>query len=100
LAARAIVLQRAAELDRLSQLLDAFSYRGVLARGFALVRDTARRPVRSATAVSSGLALEIEFADGRVGARAEGAATPLTPPRLGRPRKRGEPDPSQGNLFG
>jgi exodeoxyribonuclease VII large subunit len=99
-ATQAIMVHKAAELDRLSQLLDALSYRGVLARGFALVRDTARRPVRTATAVSPGLALEIEFADGRVGARAEGAATPLTPPRIARPRKRGEPDPSQGNLFG
>jgi exodeoxyribonuclease VII large subunit len=99
-AMQAIVAHKAGELDRLSQLLDALSYRGVLARGFALVRDTARRPIRSATAASPGLALEIEFADGRVGVRAEGAATPLTPPRIGRPRKRGEPDPNQGNLFG
>jgi exodeoxyribonuclease VII large subunit len=98
-AAQAILAHKAADLDRASQLLDAFSYRGVLARGFALVRDTARRPVRTATAVRPGLALEIEFAGGRVGARAEGATTPLTPPRIGRPRKRGEPDPNQGNLF-
>jgi hypothetical protein len=49
--------------------------------------------------VSPGLALEIEFADGRVAARAEGAPTTFAPPRLARPRKRGASDPGQGNLF-
>jgi exodeoxyribonuclease VII large subunit len=93
------VVRRAATLERAGQLLDALSYRAVLARGFALIRDTNRRPVRSATDVTPGLALEIEFADGRVGARAEGAPTTFAPPRLARSRaKRG--DPGQGNLFG
>ncbi len=99
-ALRTLLDQRAAQLDHAGQLLDAFSYRGVLARGFALVRDQARRPLRSAADVSPGLGLDIEFADGRVAARAEGAPTRFAPPRIGRPRKRGEPDPNQGNLFG
>jgi exodeoxyribonuclease VII large subunit len=98
-ATRTLILQRAAMLDRAGQLLDALSYRGVLARGFALVRDTERRPLRSATQVSPGLALEIEFADGRVGARAEGAPTTFAPPRMARPRRRGGGDPGQGSLF-
>ena len=50
----------------------AFSYRGVLARGFALVRDGAGRPLRSAAAVAAGARLDIEFSDGRVGAVADG----------------------------
>ncbi len=99
-ALRTLIDQRAAQLDRAGQLLDAFSYRGVLARGFALVRDDTRRPLRSAADVSPGLGLDIEFADGRVAARAEGAPTRFAPPRIARPRKRGEPDPNQGNLFG
>jgi len=101
-AARAVGIlmdQKAAMLDRAGGLLDALSYRGVLARGFALVRDRSRRPLRSATEVSPGLGLDIEFADGRVAARAEGAPTTFAPPRLGRPRKRGGSDPGQGNLF-
>jgi exodeoxyribonuclease VII large subunit len=97
-AARNLLLQRAATLDRASQLLDALSYRGVLARGFALVRDAERRPLRSVSQVSPALALEIEFADGRVGARAEGAPTTFPPPRIPRTRRRGV-DPGQGNLF-
>src|SRR5262249_32909715 len=98
-AQRTYLGQRAAMLDRAAQLLDALSYRGVLARGFALVRDTARRPVRSIGDVAPGLPLEIEFADGRVAARAEGAPTRFAPPRLPRTRRRGPPDPGQGNLF-
>ena len=59
--------QRAASVERCGQLLNALSHRGVLARGFALVRDARRRPLRSATEVSPGLALEIEFAEhGRI----------------------------------
>ena len=100
-AMRTLILQREAALDTAGQLLDALSYRAVLARGFALIRDTARRPLRSATDVSPGLHLEIEFADGRVGARAEGAPTTFAPPRLTRTRtKRGGSDPGQGSLFG
>ena len=56
------------------QLLAAFSYRGVLARGFALVRDGDGHPLRSAAAVAGGMRLDIEFADGRVGARPPMAA--------------------------
>ena len=48
LAAWNLIDNRAARLDRASQLLAAFSYRGVLSRGFALVRDGAGRPLRTA----------------------------------------------------
>jgi exodeoxyribonuclease VII large subunit len=98
-ATRTLILHKAAVLDRAAGLLDALSYRGVLARGFALVRDRERRPLRSATEVSPGLPLDIEFADGRVAARAEGAPTTFAPPRIPRPRKRGGSDPGQGSLF-
>ncbi len=53
-------------------MLNAFSYRGVLARGFALVRDGEGHPLRSAAAVGAGMRLDIEFSDGRVGATADG----------------------------
>ena len=57
--------------ERGGELLAAFSYRGVLARGFALVRDAKGRPLRTAAAITAGMPLDIEFADGRIGARAE-----------------------------
>src|SRR5499427_2012003 len=63
--------RRAAKLERAGQMLAALSYQGVLARGFALVRDPDGRPLRTAAAVSPGLRLDIEFTDGHVGAVAE-----------------------------
>ena len=53
------------------KLLSALSYRSVLARGFALVRDEAGHPVHAADSIGPGARLEIEFADGRVGATAD-----------------------------
>jgi exodeoxyribonuclease VII large subunit len=85
------------------QLLKAFSYQGVLKRGFALVRDGEGRPLRAAAGVSSGMRLDIEFADGRVGAVADGEAKepkPQAAPRA-KPRPRGGEGPGgQGSLFG
>jgi exodeoxyribonuclease VII large subunit len=91
---------RWARCERDAQLLAAFSYRGVLARGFALVRDRAGRPLRTAAAVSTGMPIDIEFSDGRVDARAEVVQT-STAPRTepARRRRRRDSDPGQGNLF-
>ena len=91
---------RWARCERDGQLLAAFSYRGVLARGFTLVRDRAGRPLRTAAAVTAGSPIDIEFSDGRVAARAEAvqasAAPRAAPPRR---RRRREGDPGQGSLF-
>src|SRR3954467_14733332 len=54
-----------------SQLLGALSYRSVLARGFALVRDEQGRAVHAAAGVGPGARLDLEFADGRVAATAD-----------------------------
>ncbi len=56
-------------LTAMGQLLESYSYHGVLARGFALVRDESGTPVRSATALNAGAAMSIEFADGAIKAR-------------------------------
>jgi exodeoxyribonuclease VII large subunit len=60
------------------QLLSALSYRGVLARGFALVRDAEGHAVHAAAAVGPGAHLSIEFADGRVAAVADIDRPPAT----------------------
>jgi len=99
-AAVAFIENRAAMLERGGQLLAALSYRGVLARGFTLVRDAKGAPLHSANDVSPGLKLDIEFADGRVGARAEGERTSFPPPPPLKPRRRGGGNEGQGNLFG
>jgi exodeoxyribonuclease VII large subunit len=98
----ALLQQRAARVERAERLLAAFSYREVLKRGFVLVRDGAGRPLRSATAVSGGMRLDIEFADGRVGAVADGEGEPVAaPPAKPKPRSRGgEGSGGQGSLFG
>jgi exodeoxyribonuclease VII large subunit len=100
-AADALVQQRADALEQRWQLLNAFSYRGVLARGFALVRDRDGRPLRQATAVSTGMRLDIEFADGRVRAQAEAISlAPGERPALDRKgRGRRASAPGQGSLF-
>jgi len=85
-------------LERAERLLEAYSYQSVLKRGFALIRDQAGAPLRNAAAVSGGMRLDIEFADGRVGAIAEGAGV-LKPVRTRRSRRSGG-DEGQGNLFG
>ena len=97
-----ILDRRAALLERAGQLLAALSYRGVLARGFALVRDGNSRPLRAAAAVSAGMRLDIEFSDGRVGAVAGDARlTPAaeTPAPFTRRRRRPVGNEGQGSLF-
>ena len=93
---------RRAQLLSAWQLLGAMSYRGVLSRGFALVRDEAGAPLRRAAEVRQAQRLEIEFADGKLGAVAAGrVGPPLTPPAL-LPRRRSKPDKdsdAQGSLF-
>ena len=107
-ATMAIIERRAAMVSRAGGVLGALSYQGVLARGFALVRDPDGQPVRTAAAVPSGMRLDIEFADGHLAAVAEPPPRPVADsaaptedpgtakPRAGRPRG----DPGQGNLFG
>jgi exodeoxyribonuclease VII large subunit len=90
-----------ARVERAERLLAAYSYRAVLSRGFALVRDGGGQPLHSAGAVSSGARLEIEFADGRIGAIADGEARPALVSKP-KPRSRGGEGggSGQGSLFG
>jgi exodeoxyribonuclease VII large subunit len=99
------VRQHGATIERCGGLLTALSHRGVLARGFALVRDLDGRPLRAAAAISPGLRMDVEFADGRVRAQAEGVSTAQTStPSPGiapaRPRSRRSGGDGQGSLFG
>jgi exodeoxyribonuclease VII large subunit len=101
-------------LDACAKLLASLSYQGVLKRGFALVRDSEGRSIRSARQVAPGDRLDIELADGHVaaeaaetGAAGESPAHPRTPARRGEPArpakgkeggKPGSPE-DQGSLF-
>ena len=87
------------------RILQSLSYRNVLQRGFALVRDAEGGSVRQAAAVTPGMALSLEFADGRVSAIAgEGGdeSAPQTPAPRKKQMKPSEPTgdpPKQGSLF-
>jgi exodeoxyribonuclease VII large subunit len=88
-------------------LLAALSYRGVLARGFALVRDETGHPVHAAAEIGPDARLEIEFADGRVGATADAdrpSIAPKSQPKAARETKPAAPKRvakpvDQGSLF-
>jgi len=89
-------------------LLAALSYRSVLARGFALVRDEKGHAIHAAAAVGPNALLSIEFADGRVGATADAdrpqataPATPKAAPAEAKPSapKRVSKPVDQGSLF-
>jgi exodeoxyribonuclease VII large subunit len=98
--------RRTARLAGLAQLLGSLGYRNVLARGFALVRDADGHPLRAAAQVGDGMRLALEFADGRIGATADGTAAPgdeTTPvrPKAESPRRPKTRDggAGQGSLF-
>jgi exodeoxyribonuclease VII large subunit len=108
-ARRAVVtsLQRlSARVEQDTKLLTALSYRSVLARGFALVRDEAGHPLHNAASVGPSAALSIEFADGRVAATAseDRAAPAASQPKAVRESKPAAPKRTpkpvdQGSLF-
>lgn len=96
--ARSLVLAQ----DR---VLQSLSYKNVLQRGYAVIRDDEDRPVSRAHALASNSAIAIEFADGRVsavtGADAPSPAQSSTPPpkppaKVG---KRTDKPSEQGSLF-
>jgi exodeoxyribonuclease VII large subunit len=70
----ALLRERRARLDGAARQLESLSYRSVLARGFALVRDTSGEPLTRAADVAAGMRLAIAFADGEVAATADGEA--------------------------
>ncbi|MDQ4061909.1 MAG: exodeoxyribonuclease VII large subunit [Pseudomonadota bacterium] len=87
-----VVAERRGRLASLSQLLRALSYQGVLARGFALVRDREGRMLRSAGEIAPGMPLDIAFADGHAEALATGGAKRAV-------SRRRERATAQGSLF-
>jgi len=100
----------AQKLSSLSALLESYSYKGVLERGFALVSDQAGNTVTSSQGLESGQALAIQFAgdesvDVTVGTNGE-PPPPSTPPAAkakpqptARPKAKKTPPPEQGSLF-
>jgi exodeoxyribonuclease VII large subunit len=65
-AMRLLADRRHEALTTQAKLLASLSYKSVLGRGFALVRDDKGRPVHAKAAVKPAALLEIEFADGHI----------------------------------
>jgi len=86
-------------LEGRAKLLSTLGYEAVLARGFALVRDAAGMTLRSARAIAVGDPLEIQFADGRVGAKAEQAPSKKKPAATKQKPRKGPSGGPQGSLF-
>ena len=80
-AMRRIIVTRGNELTSLGKLLESYSYKGVLERGFALVVDDQGHIVRSKSAVRPGQLLAVEVADGQFGAAVSGAPVQRKKPR-------------------
>ena len=93
--------ERRVRLDGLGQLLESYSYKGVLARGFALVSDAGRHPLTSAAAAAQAPVLTLTFHDGEITSHPAGAAPPTPPAPLPPPAKPKRPAPAggQGSLF-
>ncbi|MDX2156575.1 MAG: exodeoxyribonuclease VII large subunit [Hyphomicrobiaceae bacterium] len=121
-----LLSRRRQRLDAQGQMLASLSYRSVLGRGFAVVRDDTGRAIRSVAGIAHGARIDVEVADGHAQAtvvsegpsRRDDAAprpdSPATAPRAasaGQPRRtsepvRNRPPPSsrggsdgQGSLF-
>ncbi len=99
--------QRQRSIESGAKLLMSLSYHGVLQRGYALVRDEQGRSIRSAAGIVAGQRLDIELADGHLGARTEtaGREKPTRPLQPGGRRvlssstKSGSGGGNQGSLF-
>lgn len=85
--------QRSAALQQAGKLLDTLSYKSVLARGYAVIKDADGNLVREKAALTPGDMVSIELADGAIGASISGA--PVT-------KKKARPqsdNPAQESLF-
>jgi exodeoxyribonuclease VII large subunit len=109
--ALATAMQRQqARIAHSGQLLGALSYKSVLTRGFALVRDERGLALRAAAAIGPGARLNLEFSDGRVDATADADRPAATSKPASQPKPAvSEPKPAaarrvakpfdQGSLF-
>ncbi|MGD9882071.1 MAG: exodeoxyribonuclease VII large subunit [Reyranella sp.] len=86
-------------VEQADKLLESYSFRSVLERGFALVRDQDGHPVLAAADLRAGDTVAIDFADGRIGARVtDGVGTAPRPAPAPRRRDSGGGG-EQGSLL-
>lgn len=93
-------------LGELLRLAKSLSHESILERGFALVLDNKKKPVKRAGAILPGEALILHFIDGDIAAHAGDKTPPTSPPPKKTPAKKpvtkiGKTDntDTQGSLF-
>lgn len=89
----------ARRLDHAFNLLRAYSYTGVLERGFALVTDSSGTIMRTASSIAPGASLSIRFRDGEIGATADGGSQPQRTGAKQPARAARKQDTKQDDLF-
>ncbi len=98
------------QLTGLDRLRETLGYKATLQRGYAVVRDGAGQVLTSQQDAAQASAIEIEFADGRLGLAQDGKGVPPPNPasaKSAKPAKRAKPVPKpktddtggQGSLF-
>jgi exodeoxyribonuclease VII large subunit len=90
------IAARRVDVKAQEKLLFSLGYPQVLARGFALVRDKDRKPLRRAAEVAVGARLDIQFFDGH---KTAVATTEKDAPPLKRVASKGRRKREQGSLF-
>lgn len=85
-------------LEGAARLLESLSYQGVLARGYAVVRDARGKPVMSSLSIQPADRLGIEFKDGHIQVIAEDGAK--EPPQARKPTKRAPKKQGDGQTGG
>ncbi|WP_159946051.1 exodeoxyribonuclease VII large subunit [Rhizobium sp. 18065] len=91
------------------RMLHSLSYKNVLQRGYAVIRDEQDRPISRAAALGASQPVAIEFADGRIAAvigegvpppgSADLQSTSSRPQPAAKPARKPEPPAGQGSLF-
>ncbi|GAK34215.1 exodeoxyribonuclease 7 large subunit [Iodidimonas nitroreducens] len=102
-AQKQILTGGAQQISALSRLLQSLSYQGVLARGYAVLRDEAGRPISEIAALKPGTPVEAELHDGRARllveakiARSKAEAPAKAPTK---PKAKPKSTAGQGSLF-
>jgi exodeoxyribonuclease VII large subunit len=97
-----LLAERASRLQSGTALLESYSYRGILERGFALVTDSADQRITSAADAKAGTPVTVEFHDGKVDAVVSRGGLVAKSQPASRPRKpetKAGPKAGQGVLF-
>lgn len=97
-APRLLCQRQSDRLGKAGKLLGALGYKQVLDRGYAVVRNAANEPVRSAVLARAENRLSLEFADGTIEVAPCAGGAPEAGKAAQRPA-RAKPGTDQGTLF-